>query len=167
MQIDLDVRRGQHPVVTHRSWSPHTTALPTIAPRQHRLVCLFSQHYLRSSHQLTRLFVERFINRYHQGATDAIITRVEEVANKKGVSMAQVATAWVLSKPGVSAPIVGTTNLEHLKDILSTFLESCLMRVQKLTWAMCRCGELEVVRGGNQIFGGSVPAGEGPRPHVK
>ena len=103
----------------------------------------------------------------HTHACSLLRVRIEELAKKKGVSMAQVATAWVLSKPGVSAPIVGTTNLEHLKDILSTFLESCLMRVQKLTWAMHSCGQLEVDRGGNQIFGGSVPAGEGPRPHVK
>ena len=34
--------------------------------------------------------------------------------------MAQVAVAWVLSKEGVTAPIVGTTNLENLKDIIST-----------------------------------------------
>lgn len=33
--------------------------------------------------------------------------------------MAQVAIAWTLSKPGVSAPIVGTTSLANLEDILS------------------------------------------------
>jgi aryl-alcohol dehydrogenase-like predicted oxidoreductase len=60
----------------------------------------------------------RFIGRYNQGSTDDIINRVEEIATKKGVSMAQVAIAWVLSKEGVTAPIVGSTNLEHLKDIL-------------------------------------------------
>ena len=43
---------------------------------------------------------------------------VEELAKKKGVSMAQVAMAWVLSKPHVSAPIVGTTSLANLEDIL-------------------------------------------------
>ncbi|KAI0691057.1 aryl-alcohol dehydrogenase [Cytidiella melzeri] len=59
-----------------------------------------------------------FIGKYKQGATDDIINRVEEVATKRGVSMAQVATAWVLSKDGVTAPIVGSTNLDHLKDII-------------------------------------------------
>lgn len=34
--------------------------------------------------------------------------------------MAQVALAWILSKDGVSAPIVGTTNLDNLKDILGS-----------------------------------------------
>lgn len=42
--------------------------------------------------------------------------RVEEIAKKRGVSMAQVAVAWSLAKPYVTAPIIGTTSLEKLKD---------------------------------------------------
>jgi len=49
----------------------------------------------------------------------AIINRVEEVAKKKGISMAQVAVAWCLSKEGVTAPIVGTTSMANLKDIIA------------------------------------------------
>ena len=45
--------------------------------------------------------------------------RVEQVAAKKGTSMAQVALAWILSRPGVSAPIVGARSLENLKDLIS------------------------------------------------
>ncbi|KAF9501209.1 aryl-alcohol dehydrogenase [Pleurotus eryngii] len=51
------------------------------------------------------------------GAKD-IVTNVEALANKKGVSMAQIAIAWALSKEGVTAPIVGTTSLKNLEDIL-------------------------------------------------
>ena len=43
---------------------------------------------------------------------------VEEVAQKKGISMAQVAIAWMLAKPGVTAPIIGTTSLDNLKDLI-------------------------------------------------
>lgn len=43
---------------------------------------------------------------------------VEELAKRKGVSMAQIAMAWVLAKPGVTAPIVGTTSLANLEDLL-------------------------------------------------
>ncbi|EMD34225.1 hypothetical protein CERSUDRAFT_117121 [Gelatoporia subvermispora B] len=50
---------------------------------------------------------------------DQIVTRVEEIAKKRGISMAQVSIAWILSKPGVTAPIVGTTSLDNLKDILA------------------------------------------------
>ncbi|KAI0818793.1 aryl-alcohol dehydrogenase [Irpex lacteus] len=70
------------------------------------------------SSQSLRGNTDWFIGRYQQGATNDIINRVEEVAKKKGVSMAQVATAWVLSKEGVTAPIVGSTNLGHLKDVI-------------------------------------------------
>ena len=45
---------------------------------------------------------------------------VEELAKKKGVTMAQVALAWMLAKPLVSAPIVGTTSLANLEDILGS-----------------------------------------------
>lgn len=51
--------------------------------------------------------------------TPDILARVEEIANKRGVSMAQVAVAWTLSKEGVSAPIVGTTSLKNLEDIIA------------------------------------------------
>ncbi|KAI0657093.1 aryl-alcohol dehydrogenase [Cubamyces menziesii] len=60
-----------------------------------------------------------FIGRYKNDATAQIVSRVEEIAKKKGISMAQVAIAWILSKPGVSAPIVGTTSLSNLEDILA------------------------------------------------
>ena len=45
-------------------------------------------------------------------------SRVEEIAKKKGATMAQIAIAWSLSKPGVTAPIVGTTSLKNLEDII-------------------------------------------------
>ena len=44
--------------------------------------------------------------------------RVEEVAKKLNITMAQVAIAWSLSHDGVTAPIVGTTSLDNLKDII-------------------------------------------------
>ncbi|KDQ33905.1 hypothetical protein PLEOSDRAFT_152448 [Pleurotus ostreatus PC15] len=47
-----------------------------------------------------------------------IVARVEEIAKKKGVSMAQISIAWTLSKEGVNAPVVGTTNLKNLEDII-------------------------------------------------
>lgn len=34
--------------------------------------------------------------------------------------MAQIAIAWVLSRPGVTAPIVGTTSLKNLENIIGT-----------------------------------------------
>ncbi len=49
---------------------------------------------------------------------DLISRSVEALATAKGVSMAQISIAWVLSKDPVAAPIVGTTSLKNLEDIL-------------------------------------------------
>jgi len=70
------------------------------------------------SKQSLRGETDWFLPRYRQGSTDSIVDRIEEIASKKGVSMAQVATAWVLAKESVTAPIVGTTNLDNLKDLI-------------------------------------------------
>lgn len=47
--------------------------------------------------------------------------RVEELAKKKGISMAQLALAWSLANDCVTAPIVGTTNLDSLKELIGEF----------------------------------------------
>jgi aryl-alcohol dehydrogenase-like predicted oxidoreductase len=48
-----------------------------------------------------------------------IIARVSEVAQERGLTRAQVALAWLLSKPFVTAPIVGVTKQSHLDDALA------------------------------------------------
>src|SRR5580692_9459246 len=48
-----------------------------------------------------------------------IADRVAEVAKRLGVAPAVVALAWLLAKPGVTAPIVGATKMSHLDDALS------------------------------------------------
>jgi 1-deoxyxylulose-5-phosphate synthase len=48
-----------------------------------------------------------------------IVERVAEVAEARGVPRAQVALAWVLSKPVVTAPIVGVTKDRHLDDAVA------------------------------------------------
>jgi 1-deoxyxylulose-5-phosphate synthase len=49
----------------------------------------------------------------------AVVDRVAELAAARGVPAAQVALAWLLHKPGVTAPIVGATKLEHLDDAVA------------------------------------------------
>ena len=49
----------------------------------------------------------------------AVVDRAGEVAAARGVPAAQVALAWLLHRPGVTAPIVGATKLEHLEDALA------------------------------------------------
>ncbi|KIO29825.1 hypothetical protein M407DRAFT_226354 [Tulasnella calospora MUT 4182] len=44
--------------------------------------------------------------------------RIAQIAEKRGVSMGRIAIAWLLSKPFVTAPIVGSTSIEKLKDLI-------------------------------------------------
>ncbi len=48
-----------------------------------------------------------------------VVDRLADVAGQRGVPPAQVALAWLLHKPGVTAPIVGATKLGHLEDALA------------------------------------------------
>ncbi|KAH8113766.1 aryl-alcohol dehydrogenase [Phellopilus nigrolimitatus] len=48
---------------------------------------------------------------------------VEEIAKKKGLTMAQIALIWVINKDLVAAPIVGTTKLKNLEDLIAVVNE--------------------------------------------
>jgi aryl-alcohol dehydrogenase-like predicted oxidoreductase len=56
---------------------------------------------------------------YSQPTDFDVVERVAEVAAERGVPSAQVALAWLLHKPGVTAPIVGATKPDHLQDALA------------------------------------------------
>jgi aryl-alcohol dehydrogenase-like predicted oxidoreductase len=49
-----------------------------------------------------------------------VVDRVAEVAAARGIPRAQVALAGLLSKPVITAPIVGATKLHHLDDALAS-----------------------------------------------
>ncbi|KAI0321779.1 Aldo/keto reductase [Amylostereum chailletii] len=72
----------------------------------------------QSTGSTTRSDVDVWGKNYLQGGGKEIIDRIEELAKKKGVSMAQLSLAWVLAKDSVTAPIVGTTSLEKLLDLI-------------------------------------------------
>ncbi len=48
-----------------------------------------------------------------------VVDRVAEIAAARGIPRAQVALAWLLAKPVITAPIVGATKLHHLDDALA------------------------------------------------
>jgi 1-deoxyxylulose-5-phosphate synthase len=48
-----------------------------------------------------------------------VIDRAAEVASERSVPTAQIALAWLLHKPAVSAPVVGATKVAHLEDALA------------------------------------------------
>ncbi|HEX7186089.1 MAG TPA: aldo/keto reductase [Thermoanaerobaculia bacterium] len=56
---------------------------------------------------------------YYQPEDYDVVDRVVALAERRGAKPAQVALAWLLHQPGVVAPIVGATRLEHLEDAVA------------------------------------------------
>jgi 1-deoxyxylulose-5-phosphate synthase len=56
---------------------------------------------------------------YTQEADDRVVDGVAQMAKTRGVPPAQIALAWLLHKPGVSAPIVGASKPHHLQDAVA------------------------------------------------
>ena len=56
---------------------------------------------------------------YYQPSDFAVADRVGEIARARGVPNAQVALAWILAQPGVTAPIVGASKMQHLEDAVA------------------------------------------------
>lgn len=68
----------------------------------------------------TRSETDRFADLLYTDEGDFdIVERNAQLAAERGVPPAQTALAWLLAKPGVTAPIVGATRLEHLQDALA------------------------------------------------
>jgi len=65
----------------------------------------------------TRAKSDDFAHRmYYQDSDFAVVERVTAVAKRRDVSNAQVALAWLLHQPGVTAPIIGASKMQHLED---------------------------------------------------
>jgi len=56
---------------------------------------------------------------YYQPADFAVLARVEEVAARYGKTPVQIALAWLTSRPGVTAPVIGASKLNQLDELAS------------------------------------------------
>jgi aryl-alcohol dehydrogenase (NADP+) len=86
--------------------------------------------------ETTRATTDDFAHKlYYQDTDFQIVDRVVELAKGRGVAPAQIALAWLLHKPCVTAPIIGASKMEHLEQAVAalditlddherTFLES-------------------------------------------
>ena len=73
----------------------------------------------RDSDATTRATVDTIAkDMYHSEDDFAIAATVASVAKARGVSPAQVACAWVLQAPGITAPIIGATKAAQLQDLI-------------------------------------------------
>lgn len=83
---------------------------------------VFARGYLTRPHEqwheTTRGEVEAtdYDLTFHEGGGREINRRVEELADEKDASMAQISLAWVLTKDWVDTPIVGVTSIDHLEE---------------------------------------------------
>jgi 1-deoxyxylulose-5-phosphate synthase len=57
--------------------------------------------------------------KYYQPSDYVIVDRIGEVAKARGVSNSQVALAWLLHQPGVTAPIIGASKPHHLEEAVA------------------------------------------------
>jgi 1-deoxyxylulose-5-phosphate synthase len=82
---------------------------------------LLAGNRTRSGERLTeRARTDSFADGLYTPEVDfAVVDRAAEVACARGLPPAQVALAWLLHKPGVTAPIVGATKIEHLDDAIA------------------------------------------------
>jgi 1-deoxyxylulose-5-phosphate synthase len=58
-------------------------------------------------------------DRMYDDADFDVVDVVREIAGERAATPAQIALAWLLSKPAVTAPIVGATKLRHIEDALA------------------------------------------------
>ena len=54
-----------------------------------------------------------------EDADHAVVDATEKIARERGVPMAQIGLAWMLTKPAITAPIVGATKPNHLEDAVA------------------------------------------------
>jgi aryl-alcohol dehydrogenase-like predicted oxidoreductase len=67
----------------------------------------------------TRTGTDPLADTYYGGADFDIVDAVRAVASDRGLAPAQIALAWLLHQPSVSAPIIGATKLRHLDDAIA------------------------------------------------
>jgi aryl-alcohol dehydrogenase-like predicted oxidoreductase len=73
----------------------------------------------QTSGETARAKSDQFAHRlYYQDSDFAVVERVTALAKKRGVSNAQIALAWMLHQPGITAPIIGATKPHHLEEAI-------------------------------------------------
>jgi aryl-alcohol dehydrogenase-like predicted oxidoreductase len=69
--------------------------------------------------QSTRSSVDHVVQAFDSPTDEPVVNAVQKLAEAHGVTMAQIALAWVLRHPAVSAPIVGATKPHHLPEAVA------------------------------------------------
>ncbi len=96
----------------------------------------------------TRAGSDPFADPYYTEDGFAVVDAVAKVAAARGVSQGEVALAWMLQSPGVTAPIIGTTKLKHLDEAIKAL---------DLELTAEEIGAVEAPYKAHQIFGHEQP----------
>jgi aryl-alcohol dehydrogenase-like predicted oxidoreductase len=81
---------------------------------------LLTRKRVRDGSGTERARTDAFARRLYTRDDDfAIADRVTEIAKDRGLPNAQIALAWMLSKPVITAPIIGATKLHHIQDAVA------------------------------------------------
>jgi aryl-alcohol dehydrogenase-like predicted oxidoreductase len=72
-----------------------------------------------SERDTTRACSDPLADDMYDEADFDVVDTVREVAEERGLPPARIAVAWLLGKPGVSAPILGATKLGHVDDAVA------------------------------------------------
>jgi aryl-alcohol dehydrogenase-like predicted oxidoreductase len=73
----------------------------------------------RGGEQTARSSSDGVAKAFDREVDEPVVDAIQKVADARGVPMARVALAWLLSKPVVSCPIVGATKPNHLSDAVA------------------------------------------------
>ena len=126
--LDLQSRRGWSRFVTMQN---HYNLIYREEEREMIPLCIdrgiglipwspLARGYLAGKRQTEREKTDDYAHRmYYTEADDAVVSRVAELAQRRGVRPAQIALAWILHKPAVTAPIVGASKMQHLDDAIA------------------------------------------------
>ena len=70
--------------------------------------------------ETTRAKTDDFAQKlYYRPSDFVVVDRLSEIAKKRAVHNAQIALAWILSKPGISSPIIGASKMQHLDQAIT------------------------------------------------
>jgi 1-deoxyxylulose-5-phosphate synthase len=74
---------------------------------------------VQSTADRLRSTVDKVVKSFDSPLDEPVVNTVQRIAEARDVTMAQVALAWVLTNPAVSAPIVGATKPHHLPEAVA------------------------------------------------
>ena len=70
--------------------------------------------------ETTRAKTDDFAQKlYYRPSDFVVVDRLSAIAKKRAVHNAQIALAWILSKPGISSPIIGASKMQHLDQAIT------------------------------------------------